>query len=508
MTKLKTEWCNRCKFAIYGAACFIQMVLLGTICPAAEAADPPSDYLDADLHVPFELMYIGNDVVPTDTGIPVRAFIAHLPNGTWEQVEGREGQWIYRFTTRDQLTGQSDDYGLQFKLSADGTGIELYRAVDNGEEISEITRMFHNPLFNAIQENRVSRMPTDYDDRPRLGVSIQKMTPQLQQQFSADKTHEGAMIAAVQPESEADWLGLEPGMIIVSVGDHRIAAPADAATAIRTGLESGSSFAMLISLEGMPHSITVPRSAMQNGHRGREFCKAAKDHVGAGSDLSAAVSAAFGQISYDSDASECEYPLKTVAFGTSQILIAIGNVPGNSCRGCGATLSAYLLQLDNGASHRKAQSLDFATAGSWGTPGKISPIEIAGDDGIGVESGEYNHGYGRTGLDIYLFHGRGIRQILTSPKIILTATNEGAIDASKATSIDALWGVESGESSVFVDYKITRAGVVSGQRAVWRFDGDRFILKSGSVPKDIVEIGGGSWGSLDPIPPRPDGEGK
>ncbi len=472
----------------YWLARVVQAIVISTICVMAAVADPTNDYLDRDLHVPFDWTFLAN--VPTDPGISLRAFIAHLPSGSWERVEDDKDQWIYRFKIHDQLTDVTDDYGLQFKPSQDRMAVELCRAVENGSEIEEklITATFRNALMHALQEKRQPRTPPDVGDRPRLGIRVQTLTPEVRQHIAADVPQHGMLIAAVQPASEGDSLGLVPGMIIVAINDNPVANANQAVPEILSKLAKRQPFRLHVFSNGKFDVIGVPSHAADD-HHGRDFCMSAKEHIES-AHLSNEVLATFGLTSYTSNVEECEYPLQILHVNAGEVLIAIGNDPEQSiCHTCEAKLSAYILTYEDGKLRRKSQFLDFGTAGSWGAPGNISAIEIAGIDGISVESGWFDYGYGVTSLDIYMFRDEKAQSVIEYPKIIIDATNEGAVAADKIVKVNGEWGIDSKTSTLFVNYKVTNSGRVFERKTVWHIVDNKIVLESGSISKELIEAG-------------------
>lgn len=66
-------------------------------------------------------------------------------------------------------------------------------------------------------------------DRPRLGVSVQPLTPQLAGYFGAK---EGVLVASVSDDSPASRAGLKAGDVIVSVNGQNVSSRADLTRAV------------------------------------------------------------------------------------------------------------------------------------------------------------------------------------------------------------------------------------------------------------------------------------
>jgi serine protease Do len=73
-------------------------------------------------------------------------------------------------------------------------------------------------------------------DRPRLGVSVQALTPQLAAYFG---TKEGVLVSAVTDDSPASRAGLKAGDVIVSVNGQNISSRADLTRAV-SGASTGA----------------------------------------------------------------------------------------------------------------------------------------------------------------------------------------------------------------------------------------------------------------------------
>ena len=80
-------------------------------------------------------------------------------------------------------------------------------------------------------------------------------------------------------------------------------------------------------------------------------------------------------------------PLQVLRYGSADVLLTIGNEPGQACHGCSASLSAYFLARTGGGLKLVNKAIDFGQSGTFGSPGDISPIRIGADDGIAIETG-------------------------------------------------------------------------------------------------------------------------
>lgn len=220
----------------------------------------------------------------------------------------------------------------------------------------------------------------------------------------------------------------------------------------------------------------------------RSFCAAAKEHISWDSRLSEAAKVVFGSPEYSSQNEDCTYPLQVLRYADADVLLAIGNAPGEACHACSASLSAYVMRRKASGLQLVKRFIDFGQAGTFGNPGEISPVEIVGDDGFVVESGGTFQGYTSSSLDFYVFrHGRVVH---LDPTIRLSADNSGAKEGS--TSVDGTWTIgRPAKNSLSIEYKVVTQSRTSISRAVWEIRGDKLLLKSGLIPPELEEAGGG-----------------
>jgi hypothetical protein len=216
------------------------------------------------------------------------------------------------------------------------------------------------------------------------------------------------------------------------------------------------------------------------------FCAAAKKPVDADPRLGVEVAAVFGRATFKATGEDCLYPLKVLRYASADVLVVQAGEPGEGCHGCGARLSAYVLQRINGGLKTVAHYRGFATLGTHGAVGDISPIEVAGDDGIAIESGGMFQGYSSTIIDFYAFHAGQLVSLNPTP-IFIAADDSGAeTDPSKAVEVTATWSFDPADkTALIVDYKIDAHGASRVERAVWRLQGNSFVLSRGHIPPEV-----------------------
>ena len=223
------------------------------------------------------------------------------------------------------------------------------------------------------------------------------------------------------------------------------------------------------------------------------LCAAAKNDVRADSLLAAEVATVFGKADFTGTGDDCVYPLKVLRYASADVLLVQWGEPGEGCHGCGATLSAYVIQRIGGGLKAVAKFHEFTQLGSFGAVMDVWPIEIAGDDAMAIESGWMGQGYSSSVLDLFAFHAGALIDLKPKPLIMLNASDEGVTgDASKAIVVQGSWFFDpTDKTALVVDYKIDAKGSTRVERVVWRLQGGKLTLTRGRVPPEVTEASGG-----------------
>ena len=166
------------------------------------------------------------------------------------------------------------------------------------------------------------------------------------------------------------------------------------------------------------------------------LCAAAKTDVRADTLLASEVAVVFGKADFTGTTGDCVYPLKALRYASADVLLVQWGEPGAGCHGCGATLSAYVIQRTGGGLKTVAKFREFTQLGSQGAIMEVWPIEIAGDDAMAIESGGTFQGYTSSELDFFAFHAGALVDLEPKPQVVLDADDEGAtVDTSKTTVV-------------------------------------------------------------------------
>ena len=86
--------------------------------------------------------------------------------------------------------------------------------------------------------------------RNSLGLSLQTLTPQLDQQLGLPSTTHGVVVTGVDDSSDAAAKGLQPRDVILAIGQRQVSNVADAATAVAAAKKEGYKTVLLLVQRG------------------------------------------------------------------------------------------------------------------------------------------------------------------------------------------------------------------------------------------------------------------
>ena len=122
-------------------------------------------------------------------------------------------------------------------------------------------------LTVALDERRASSTERDSEDAPapraaekpsgRYGLDVEPLTPEMARQLRT-RARTGVVIAAVDPAGPAGEAGLQPGDVIVSVNQTKVADGDELKSALQ-GTASGRPALLLIDRRGEPAYVTLER---------------------------------------------------------------------------------------------------------------------------------------------------------------------------------------------------------------------------------------------------------
>jgi len=104
------------------------------------------------------------------------------------------------------------------------------------------------------------------EHRAQIGLALAPLSPDMRDQLDVPDGTKGAVVQGVQPGSPAEAAGLQPGDVIVGVGTHPVASPAEAAKAMRTALNgSDHALALRVIRNGQPVFVGVTLDQPKQG---------------------------------------------------------------------------------------------------------------------------------------------------------------------------------------------------------------------------------------------------
>ncbi|HKD86062.1 MAG TPA: Do family serine endopeptidase [Terriglobales bacterium] len=134
---------------------------------------------------------------------------------------------------------------LQMEISSmtPGTAISL-QVVRDGKSVNvPIT------LQGMEADDKETKVADNPNDKPRWGVGIADLTPEVREQLRIPDDLQGAVIQRVQPGSPSDDAGLQPGQVIVGVNRHETRNASDVQKAL-TSVPKGQDALVLIWANG------------------------------------------------------------------------------------------------------------------------------------------------------------------------------------------------------------------------------------------------------------------
>ena len=91
-----------------------------------------------------------------------------------------------------------------------------------------------------------------------MGLGLAAATPDVRHSFNLDDNVQGVVVTKVDPDSDAADKGLQPGDVLVSVGNRSVRTPQDVEKSVAAAHSSGhKSILLLVSSDGNPHFVAV-----------------------------------------------------------------------------------------------------------------------------------------------------------------------------------------------------------------------------------------------------------
>jgi serine protease Do len=91
-----------------------------------------------------------------------------------------------------------------------------------------------------------------------MGLGLTAVTPDIRRAYNLDENVQGVLVTKVDPESDAADKGLQPGDVVVSVGNKTVRTPQDVEKSVAAAHTAGrKSVLLLVSTEGASHFVAV-----------------------------------------------------------------------------------------------------------------------------------------------------------------------------------------------------------------------------------------------------------
>jgi Do/DeqQ family serine protease len=145
----------------------------------------------------------------------------------------------------------SNDLRNQIGSLAPGASVTLDLVRDGRERQVQVTL---GELHSSDRPAAASRESGD-----ELGMSLERLTPQMAERFGLPRGTAGVVIAGIEPGSAAARAGLRPGDLIRRVNDEEVSTPTQVRQAL-TGSADGRPALVLVEREGQPLYMAVPVS--------------------------------------------------------------------------------------------------------------------------------------------------------------------------------------------------------------------------------------------------------
>jgi serine protease Do len=146
-----------------------------------------------------------------------------------------------------QINGKkiTDAVQLQMEVGEMNPGTEIALTVVRDGKTTSVPIT----LVGMDGSNGETKVADNANEKPRWGVGIADLTPDVREQLNAPDDLHGALIERVQPGSPSDDAGLQPGEVIVGVNRHETRSAADVQRAL-SNIPKGQDVLVLIWANG------------------------------------------------------------------------------------------------------------------------------------------------------------------------------------------------------------------------------------------------------------------
>ncbi len=125
------------------------------------------------------------------------------------------------------------------------------RVLNNGNAVSmDVT-------LASLPEQTATNNAQPGEQQGRLGLALAPVTPDTESQFNLPADTRGAVIAQVAPNSPAAMAGLEPGDVIVGIGEQPVSSVDEAVKAIHAAESRGGAVALRVIHQGQKLFVAI-----------------------------------------------------------------------------------------------------------------------------------------------------------------------------------------------------------------------------------------------------------
>ena len=185
------------------------------------------------------------------------ALIASVPDGSPAAKAGlKPGDVITQVNGKH--VGNPRELAIDISSIAPGTSTDVtyLRNGKSAEATVTVAKLGSNDTASAAQAGQ------------SFGLQLAPLDADLRQQLGLDEGVHGAVVKAVTPGSQADQAGLQPGDVIISIGNQAVASPNQAAGALHKALAASQTIAMRIVRNGQMLFVAVTPPNANGGDQG------------------------------------------------------------------------------------------------------------------------------------------------------------------------------------------------------------------------------------------------
>jgi len=178
-----------------------------------------------------------------------------VPNSPASKAGFRQGDLIVALNDK----AVDDNIALTRRVAALQAGSDASFTVIRGGEKKTITAKIGQRKEEQVASIDNGGQPSaNQSTGEAMGLGLASVTPEVRQAYNLDQGAEGVVITKVDPNSDAADQGLQPGDVVVSVGNHAVHTPQDVKSQIADAKSAGrNSVLLLVSGQGGQRFVAV-----------------------------------------------------------------------------------------------------------------------------------------------------------------------------------------------------------------------------------------------------------